>query len=230
MDGGAEQVKQVAEDSAARAQLDQRQPDAAEIAFVGLGQRTQLTLRRRLRHLARVQRRHIHLVVTAFEPHNIRAVFKKCLELVVAVVGLIEGRVEGDHTLLELTRKDGQFVLLLERAQRAQEQGMGLADVKLLGQVQRAHQCLVEHELVHALDEDFAGRTPQPDTQGVLAVLAQLTDQRRVVRIAGDDDVGLNVRVGEQRLDGLDAQADVSAILVRHSVAVQLHQVDRIFQ
>src|SRR4029450_13503115 len=64
------------------------------------------------------------------------------------------------------------------------------------------------------------------DQQHLLVVLLQLLDERQKIAVPADDDVGVDVRVGERHLQRIQRQIDVSAVLVTPWRQVALNQAD----
>ena len=64
-----------------------------------------------------------------------------------------------------------------------------------------------------------------PTTKICLSVLFQLLDQRDEVAVAADDDVGVDVAVGEGHLERVEREVDVGAVLVAARGEVALHQL-----
>ena len=65
------------------------------------------------------------------------------------------------------------------------------------------------------------------DADHVLAVLAQLGHQRREVGVAGDDDEGVDVRLGVAQVERVDHQADVGRVLARLAHVRDFDQLER---
>ena len=74
---------------------------------------------------------------------------------------------------------------------------------------------VVVEELVGRLGQVAGGGLGDADHHGVLAELADGVDQRDEVAVAGDQHVGLDVRIGVERLHHVDAQVHVDAVLDR---------------
>ena len=66
------------------------------------------------------------------------------------------------------------------------------------------------------------------DDEDLLVVLLQLLDERDEVAVAADDDVGVDVRVGEGHLQRVEREVDVGAVLVAAGREVALDQLGRV--
>ncbi len=75
------------------------------------------------------------------------------------------------------------------------------------------------------LQDDARERAPA-DHEHLLVVLLQLLDQRQEVAVAADDDVGVDVGVGERHFEGVEREVDVGAVLVAARREVALHEAD----
>ena len=76
-----------------------------------------------------------------------------------------------------------------------------------------AHEVVVVDELVAARDEQVRGGVLHAEPDDALVVLAQLRDERREVRVAADDDEGVDVRLGVAQVESVDHHADVGGVL-----------------
>jgi hypothetical protein len=89
-----------------------------------------------------------------------------------------------------------------------------------------AHQVVVEDELVAVADQQVGGGVLDADADHRLGVLAQLADQRREIRIAADDDEGVDVRLRVAEVERVDDHADVGRVLARLAHMRNLDQLE----
>ncbi len=94
----------------------------------------------------------------------------------------------------------------------------------------RADEILVGDELVAVALHHQAGEGPTADHEDLLVVLFELLDQADEVAVAADDDVGVDVAVGERHLEGVERQVDVGAVLVATRREVALYQFGRVLR
>ena len=87
-------------------------------------------------------------------------------------------------------------------------------------------QVLVGDELVAVPLQDDAREGAAADDEHLLVVLLQLLDERQEVAVAADDDVGVDVRVGERHLERVEREVDVGAVLVAARGQVALDEAD----
>ncbi len=74
--------------------------------------------------------------------------------------------------------------------------------------------------------QDDARERAAADDEHLLVVLLELFDERQEIAVAADDDVGVDVRVGERHLERVEREVDVGAVLVAARREVALHQPD----
>ena len=150
--------------------------------------------------------------------------FEERAELLIAVVRLVERRVEAEHDLLQTPGEHGALALLLGGHQRAAQQLARVGELQLVRDVGQllGDERLVEDELVAGPAQQVARRRVQPDADGVLAVIAQLVDQFGKVAVAGDDGVDVDVGPGEDGLQRVDGQAHVGPVLLLHADGIEL--------
>jgi hypothetical protein len=72
--------------------------------------------------------------------------------------------------------------------------------------------------------QDHARERASADHEDFLVVLFELLHERQEVAVAADDDVGVDVRVGERHFERVERQVDVGAVLVAAGGQVALHQ------
>ena len=89
-------------------------------------------------------------------------------------------------------------------------------------------QVLVGDELVAVALHDHAGERAAADDEDLLVVLLELLDQADEVAVAADDDVGVDVIVGERHLERVEREVDVGAVLVAARRQVALDHLDRV--
>ena len=75
-----------------------------------------------------------------------------------------------------------------------------------------------------------AGEGAAADHEDLLVVLLELFDQADEVAVAADDDVGVDVAVGERHLERVEREIDVGAILVATGREVALNQLGRVLR
>ncbi len=90
-----------------------------------------------------------------------------------------------------------------------------------------AHEIVVIDELVAVIEEQIGGRVLDPDPDDRLGVLAQLAHQRREIRIAADDDEGVDVALGVAQVEGIDDHADVGGVLARLAHVRNFDELER---
>src|SRR6185436_5223950 len=89
-----------------------------------------------------------------------------------------------------------------------------------------ANQVLVGDELVAVALKNDARERATADDEDLLVVLLQFLDERQEVAVATHDDVGIDVRMRERHLEGVQREVDVRAVLVASWREVSLHQPD----
>ena len=89
-----------------------------------------------------------------------------------------------------------------------------------------AHQVVVVDELVAVADQQVRAGVLHADADHGLRVLAQLGDERREVRVAADDDEGVDVRLGVAEVERVDHHADVGGVLARLAHVRDLDQLE----
>ena len=94
----------------------------------------------------------------------------------------------------------------------------------------RDSQVFVGDELVAVLLHHEAGELPSADDEHLLVVLLQLFDEGDEVRVAADDDEGVDVVVGERHLERVEGEVDVGAVLVSTGRQVALHHANRMLR
>ena len=121
-------------------------------------------------------------------------------------------RIDGDfHRLVAaLVHLFAAHALLFRRALDGR---LGLAARFALGAAALAHQVVVEDEFVAVGHQQVRGRLLDADADHLLGVLAQLGHQRREIGITGDDDEGVDVRLGVAQVERVDHHADVGRVL-----------------
>ena len=87
-------------------------------------------------------------------------------------------------------------------------------------------QVFVGDELVAVPLQDDARERAPADHEHLLVVLLQLLDQRQEVAVAADDDVGVDVGVGERHFERVERQVDVGAVLVAARREIALDEAD----
>ena len=78
--------------------------------------------------------------------------------------------------------------------------------------------------------QDHARERATADDEHFLVVLFQFFDQRQEVAVAADDDVGVDVRVGERHFEGVEREVDVGAVLVAARRHVALDEADGVLR
>ena len=91
-------------------------------------------------------------------------------------------------------------------------------------------QVLVGDELVAVALQDHARERAAADDEHLLVVLLELLDEREEVAVAADDHVGVDVRVRERHLEGVEREVDVGAVLVAARRQVALHEADGVLR
>jgi len=146
-----------------------------------------------------------------------------------AVAALGHQRLEGFHGHLDARQASPLLVLpagalLLWRAPR------GGLFVAWLAAGRRAllfaHQVVVENEFVAVGDQEVGGGVLHAHANHLLGVLAQLGDQGRKVRVAADDDEGVDVALGVAEVQRVHHQADVGRVLARLAHMRNLDQLE----
>ena len=94
----------------------------------------------------------------------------------------------------------------------------------------RPDQVLVGDELVAVALHHEARERAAADDEDLLVVLLQLLDEGDEVAVAADDDVGVDVAVGERHLERVEREVDVGAVLVAARREVALHQLGRVLR
>ena len=93
-----------------------------------------------------------------------------------------------------------------------------------------ARQVLVGDELVAVALQDDAREGAAADDEHLLVVLLQLFDERQEVAVAADDDVGVDVGMGERHFERVEREVDVGAVLVAAGREVALHEADGVLR
>ena len=88
------------------------------------------------------------------------------------------------------------------------------------------NQVLVVDELIAIVAEQVRGRFLHAQADNVLAIFLELGDQGRKVRVARNDDEGVNVFLGKGEVHGIDAQADVRGVFAGLGALGDLDQLD----
>ena len=91
-------------------------------------------------------------------------------------------------------------------------------------------QVFVGDELVAVPLQDDARERAAADDEHLLVVLLELLDERQEIAVAADDDVGVDVLVGERHLERVEREVDVGAVLVAAGREVALHQADGVLR
>ena len=81
-------------------------------------------------------------------------------------------------------------------------------------------------ELVAVALQDHARERASADDEDLLVVLLELFHEGEKVAVAADDHVGVDVRMRERHLEGVERQIDVRAVLVAAGRQVALHEAD----
>src|SRR4029079_17593667 len=84
--------------------------------------------------------------------------------------------------------------------------------------------------LVAVLNEQIARRFANTDADDVLAVLFELDDKTREIRITGQQNEGADFRSRKNELEGVDGEANICGVLLRRAVGWGEDQVDRRFR
>ena len=100
---------------------------------VGLAQRPDH--RRAAGRVARLAQLDVKLHVDFLQGDQVELTFQEGAELLVAVVGLVERRVEAQHDLLQPAGEYRDFALLLGRDQRTAQQLARVRQLQLIGDV-----------------------------------------------------------------------------------------------
>ena len=146
-----------------------------------------------------------------------------------AVATLGHQRVEGLHRHLDrLTAPHVQvFATAAVLVRAAPGRGLGVARLTShLHPLALAHQIVVKDELVAVGDQQIGGRLLDANADHLLGVLAQLGHQGREVRVAADDDEGVDVRLGVAQIERVDHQPDVGRVLARLAHVRYLDQLE----
>ena len=69
-----------------------------------------------------------------------------------------------------------------------------------------------------------------PTTNTFLSVLFELLDEREEIAVAADDDVGVDVLMGERHLERVEREVDVRAVLVAARRHVALNEADGVLR
>ncbi len=177
-----------------------------------------------------------HVPAMFTQPHvaGVGQLLREIAEAADAVGALREGRVELQQRALQQAelRRD---LAIAQHLQRPPHQPHDLLDRRLaahrtrlpaaIGTPTRSHQVLVSDELVTVPLHHHASERAAADHEDLLVVLLQLFDQRDEVAVAADDDVGVDVGVGEGHLQRVERQVDVRPVLVAPGRQVALHQL-----
>ncbi len=89
---------------------------------------------------------------------------------------------------------------------------------------------LVGDEFVAVPLQDHAGEGAAADDKHFLVVLFEFFDERKEVAVATDDDVRVDVLVGEHHFERVERQVDVGAVLVAARCEVALHEPDGVLR
>src|SRR6185312_5048032 len=81
----------------------------------------------------------------------------------------------------------------------------------------------IADELVTVLLQNRAGERLAPDHENRLVVLLQLVDQRHKVAVAADDSESGDVVMRERKLESVEGQINVAAVLVAPRRRIALH-------
>ena len=68
------------------------------------------------------------------------------------------------------------------------------------------------------------------DDEDLLVVLFQFLDEGDEITVAADDDVGVDVGMGERHLEGVEREIDVRAVLVAARREIPLEQLRRVLR
>ncbi len=180
-----------------------------------------------------------HVASVLAQPHvaRIGQLLREIAEAADAIGALGERRVELQQRALQQSELWRNFAVA-EHLQRAPHQWHRLIDRHLrrdrpllaaaIGAPPGADQVLVSDELVAVALHHHAGERAAADDEGLLVVLLQLLDQRDEVAVAADDDVGVDVGVGEGHLERVEREIDVGPVLVAARREVPLNQFGRV--
>ena len=170
----------------------------------------------------------------ALDPDEVGTGLEELGEGGVAVVRLVEGRVEAQHHEFHTSVEDGWPPRSATRSEdRFPQQDAGFLEVGGLeafglqiGGRHRFHQeAGVEHELVAGFDPELVGVLPHSDADDALALLADLLGNGDVVAVPADDHDHIQMRVALDVLDDVDGHADVGPVLAETAAREQLDQV-----
>ena len=169
----------------------------------------------------------------------IRRFFKEVAETSEAEVGLVETRVAPLDDFLEHRGPDplafatvsnhvgeslgrqldrlglARFQLLAAASVLFRRAPLGCIAAAAAAAVALAHQIVVINEFVAVGDQQVGTRLLDADADHPLRVLAQLRNQRREIRVAADDDKGIDMQLRIAEIEGIDDKADVRRILAR---------------
>ena len=156
---------------------------------------------------------------------------QKRRERAVPVGRLGELRALALHRVLEARGQDEAVALALQRVDGLKEQ---LVAVLLLARhlalevrdAGSAGDVLVEDELVADLREQAARGLLHAHADDGLAKLLELGDERREVRVAGEDGKGVDVVLGEADLHRVHGKADVGRVLAGVGAVRDLYELD----
>jgi len=76
-----------------------------------------------------------------------------------------------------------------------------------------ADQIIVINEFIAVIDEKIRGGVLDADADDGLGVFAQFADQRREIRIAAEDDEGVDMPLGVAQIECIDDHANVRRVL-----------------
>src|SRR5262249_45973253 len=151
---------------------------------------------------------------------GLRRVFEQVREAPIAVIALVEPRINAldallhlrapDRIVIALERRDGRenpierfllptvgrFLLLAVRGLRLLLSGLLLLRLPL-----HAYQIVVEDELVAVVREQIGRRLANTAADDALVVLLELRDERREVAVAGDQRERVDVRLRVAEID-----------------------------
>src|SRR6266481_2924603 len=93
----------------------------------------------------------------------------------------------------------------------------------------RPHEIVVIDEFVAVADEQIGRGLFNADADDRLVVLAQFADERRKVRIAANDDEGVDVTLGVTEIERIDDHADVGGVFAGLAHMRDLDELERCF-
>src|SRR5215467_2856621 len=184
---------------------------------------------------------HHHAAARRFQLHQagLRELLGEVQKRRRAVIALRECRIELQERALEQTglRRYLTVGQNLERApddwKRLGNRRAGRRRRRPPGPCRRlahAAQVFVRDELVAVALQDHARKGAPADDEDFLVVLLEFLDERQEVAVAADDDVSVDVLVGERHFERVERHVDVGAVLVAARRQVALHEADGVLR